>query len=43
MLDLIVRDTGVSSHGMNDTRWLEYFEDARGIPKFVGVRLSLVV
>ena len=35
-------DMGVSSHGMNDTIWLEYFEDARGIPKCVGVRLGLV-
>ena len=28
---------------MNDTVWLEYFEDARRIPKSVGVRLGLKV
>ena len=35
-------DTRVSSQSINDTIWLEYFEDARGIPKYIGVRLGLV-
>ena len=32
----------VSSHSVNDTKWLEYFENTRGIPKSIGVRLGLI-
>ena len=28
---------------MTDTRWLEYFEDVKGISKSIGVRLGLQV
>ena len=28
---------------MTDTRWLEYFEDVKGISKFIGVRLGLEI